>query len=165
MDNLNTELKRQAIACGLCEQWQSDWSGNWDFDTMADKLFEGINFCAKNRYPDKDFIVRTFDKDKLRSKNIIADDNYSLLNPTKAFIIGKSTSNVRYNAENSGLMHIQGQSHVKLTAKGRSHVIAHIWDKAKIDVEVTDMARVFVVRHTSTTEVKKTGNVSVRKVF
>ena len=55
-DKLNTELKEKAIAVGLCEQWQSEWNKNWTPKKMVDKYFEGINFCAENHYPDKDFI-------------------------------------------------------------------------------------------------------------
>lgn len=165
MDALNTELRKQAISYGLCKEWQNDWNTDWDFDTLADKLFEGINFCAKNRFPDKDLIVRTFDKGKLRSRNIIVDDRYSLLNPERALIIGSSKSTVRFNATHSGVIHIQGDSVVTLTAKGRSHVIVHIWDNATLDAEVTDLGRVFVVRHTSTTAVKRKGNVGVRDKF
>ena len=42
--DLQEDLKRKAIACGLCEQWQREW-GKPDEDELINKFIEGIDFC------------------------------------------------------------------------------------------------------------------------
>lgn len=165
MNELNKTLRDSAIALGLCKQWQADWNQDWDVDKMADKFWQGINFCVKNHYPDKDFIVNTFDKNTLRGKCIIADDKYSLLNPSQALIIGNSQSTIRYNALASGRIHIQHDSAVTLTAKGRSRVIAHVWDRAHLNVQRQDVARVLVVLHSPYASVTHNGDIEVKQRF
>ena len=36
MDKLNIELKKQAIAYGLCEKWTNDWSENRSKQELID---------------------------------------------------------------------------------------------------------------------------------
>ena len=165
MNKLNTDLKNQAIALGMCAQWQGDWKKDWNVDVMAERFFKGINFCVKHHFPDKDFLTHNFDKNILRSKNIIVDDNYSLLNPTQALITGCSESTVRYNGLASGKIHIQGDANVKLSAKDRAHVIVHIWDDAQIEIKTEGIADVSVARHSANTLVISDNKIRIKNIF
>jgi len=165
MNKLNTELKNQAIALGMCAQWQKDWNEDWDVDKMAEMMFKGLNFCSKYHYPSKDFLISHFDRSILRSKNIVADDRYSLLNPEKALITGNSESTVRYNGISSGVIHIQDTSSVKVSAKNRSFVIIHLFDKAQVTVEKEDLAKVFVVRHSPDTILNADKDIKYKNRF
>ena len=153
MDKLNTELKEKAIAVGLCEQWQSEWTKSWTPKKMVEKYFEGINFCAENHYPDKEFIKQAFERKFLRKNNVLVDDEYSLLNPEQAMIMGTSKSNIRFNGTTLGRIHVQGDSDVKVYAKNRCHVMLHVWDKAQVKIETEDRATVIVIRHSPDTVV------------
>lgn len=165
MNKINSELRQQAIALGLCEQWQGEWKSTWKPEELVERFFRGINFCVKNHYPNKDFLTKNFDKKFLRSNNIVVDDEYSILNPQQALITGASKSNIRFNGLSSGRIHIQGDSSVKLNAKNRSNVIAHIWDNAQIEIQIEDMANVLVIRHSKEALVIANDNIPVKDRF
>lgn len=161
MNELNSVLRSQAVSYGLCEQWQSEWSEDWDEQTMVSRFFLGLSFCMKNHFPGSAFLTQRFGKVFLRSHNIVVDDRYSLLNPHKAVVIGQSRSTIRFNGYTSGLVHLQGESDVKLTAKGRSRAIVHVWDNARLDVQCDDTAKVSVIRHSADVDIKTNGPVKI----
>ena len=66
MDQLNRELRDQAIALGLCGDWQDLWNRNWSKEKMIERMFRGLDFCLKHHYPSNDFIIKHFDRVLLR---------------------------------------------------------------------------------------------------
>ena len=133
MDKLNETLRNNAVALGLCEQWQRDWNTNWDYDKLVFKFYEGIDFCLSNRFPSNDFIKNHFPLNVLHKWNVIVDEKRSILNASEAAIFGSSDVTARYNARNCGRIHIKDEASLKITARNRSFVIAHILDKAAAD--------------------------------
>jgi len=165
MDKLNRELREMAERAGMCDKVKGEWNESWDMDTMADKMLSNINFCAQRRFPDKDYLIKNFDRAWLRNKGIIADDRYSLLNPERALITGMSDSHIRFNGISSGKIHIQGEAKVDITAKNRSHVIVHVWDRAQVEAEKEDKARILIIRHSRDAVVIAGTDIPIRDVL
>ena len=69
--------------CGLCNQWQMEWSIDWNNDRMISQFYRGIDFYLKTRFVDRQFIKENFDIGLLRKNGILVDDTYSLINPEK----------------------------------------------------------------------------------
>lgn len=162
MDDINTELKRQAVSLGLCGKWTDEWTEDWDTETLTSKMFEGITFCMKNGWPDKETVIGTLPAAFRRSHNIVADDTYSLLNPGKALVIGESSSNIRFNGISSGSVYVRDTSRVSVTAKGRARVFVRAYGRASIAASAEDAARIVIIRCSPGVSVKSTGNVIVR---
>lgn len=130
---------------------------------MADKLFEGINFCMKHHWPKNDYIRENFTEEFRHSHAILADDRYSLLNPPKALVLGKSESTIRFNGMSQGDVYIRDNANVTITAKGRSSVYVKVYENACIKAFAEDMARIVIVRCSPNAAIEQRGHVFVRK--
>ena len=159
---LNDRLRKAAISCGLCDQWQQDWQYDWTPETMVSRFFRGIDFFFDKRFISNDDIKNLFDKDFLRRNGIIVDDQYSLLNPKYAAILGKGTSTIRMNAYNGGTVYVADNSQVKIIASGNAFVMVHVLGNAQIDTEQKDKASIIVLRHSNGCKVTASGNVRVK---
>jgi len=161
MNKLNKELKEQAIGLGLCGQWAEEWNKSWNADELAKRMFSGITFCMRNNYPGKDFLLQHFDSKTLIKNNVIIDCRHSLLNPKNSLLMGDAESTIRFNGLSFGRVYLRDGSKATLTAKGRSFVIVHLYDNASINVAQSDIAKVSIVVHSSTTQVEISGRVKV----
>lgn len=144
---VNEELRGKAIELGLCNEWQRMWEKDWDQQKMIDRYKKGIDFCMENHYPDTEFMKANFGKEKLRLNNILVDDQYSLLNPKSAVVIGNSKTNIRFNAWSSGEICVGGTSSITITAKNSSFVMVHLYDNAALTAYAYDKARIIVIKH------------------
>ncbi|MBR1556693.1 MAG: hypothetical protein IJ647_02855 [Prevotella sp.] len=147
MKKLNSDLRNDAISFGLCDQWQGDWKNDWDREKLVAKMYQGMDFCLKYRYPSKQFILDNFEQEFRRKSCVLVDDKYSLLNPQNALLLGNSESTIRMNAHNSATIYMRDESHVKLFASGLSFVIVHLLESAQVEVETKDNAHVVVITH------------------
>ncbi len=165
MNELNTTLRNQAIAHGLCLQWQQQWNCNWDKKKMIQKFFEGLDFCLMYRYPSYEFIKKNFDKDLLRECNVLLDDKYSLLNAKECVLFGNSESTIRYNARNHGTIYIRDNSRAKIYASGKSFVIVHLLENANVSIEKIDNAKVVVITHSKDAVIIADKSVEIKEEY
>lgn len=159
---LNDELRRTAIRNGLCEQWQGYWKKDWSLQKMAERFFTGIDFYLKNRFVTNDMFKSCFDKSFLRENGILVDDEYSLLNPTKAIAIGKSKSTIRYNSNNVASLYIVDESEVKIVAKGNSFVIVHLLDSTRATISQEGKAEVIAIIHSPSAKVYTDDTITIK---
>lgn len=165
MDELNEELRNQAIHLGLCDEWQKLWKKEWEREKMVEMMYRGLGFCIKYHYPSNDFILKHFDIDfRMRSK-VFVNDRYSVLNPEKSLILGTSDIKVRYNACHSGIIHVRDNASVTISAKNRSFVIVHLHERAAITAEQYDMAKIVIVKHSENTTINADRNIKVREAY
>ena len=160
---LNKSLREMTISCGLCQQWQGEWKQDWNLDKMVSQFYRGIDFFISKRFMPNGFIKGNFDRDFLRENGVLVDDEYSLLCPRNAILIGKSKSNIRFNAYNTGTLYILDESVAKVTAKGGAFVMVHVYGKAQLEAEQTDKARIVVVNHSEESIIIAADNVKVRE--
>ena len=165
MNELNKDLRDQAIHLGLCSDWQKLWSKDWSQEKMAKMMFRGLDFCLQYHYPSNDFICKHFDLNFRRSVNVFVDDKYSVMNPKESLILGSSEVTIRYNMANYGNIHIRDNSSVNLSAKNRSFVIVHLYENANVAAEQFDMAKIVLVKHSPKVSIIATQNVKVREEY
>ena len=165
MNELNQELKSQAIALGLCNQWQKEWKGDWNTATLADRMYKGIDFCLQHHWPTNAFLKKNFSLEELRTNNIYIDDKRSVLNPKHSLILGKSEVKIRFNGAYAGNIYIRDKSVVELTAKTRSFVIVHLFDEASINATQQDLANITIIKHSKKSLAIGVGKVKFREEF
>ena len=165
MNELNKELKNQAIALGLCKQWQGSWEKDWSKEKMVERMYNGLDFCLKHHWPSNEFITKHFDLDFLRQSNILVSDKYSVCNPKQSLVLGSSEATFRYNAWNNGAIHIRDNSSVKVYARNKSFVIVHLYEKAYIEAEQTDKATIVIIKHSPDVTIIADKNIKVKEEY
>ena len=165
MNELNNELRNQARHLGLCDDWTNLWNKDWSNEKLIERMYRGLDFCLQHHWPANDFILKHFSQDFLRKSNIFVNDKYSVVNPKESLILGKSEITFRYNADSYGNIHIRDNSSVKLTARNRSFVIAHLYENAYIDAEQLDKAKVVLVKHSDKVTIIADKNIKVREEY
>lgn len=165
MNELNKELKNQAIALGLCEQWKEAWKKGWSKERMIERMFTGLDFCLKHHWPSNDFIIRHFDVDFLRQNNVFVNDKYSVCNPKQSLVLGSSEITFRYNAWHNDSIHIRDNSSVKIYARNKSFVIVHLYEKAYIEAEQTDKATIVLIKHSPDVNIVADKNIKVKEEY
>ncbi len=144
---LSKTLRESARQNGLCDEWYNEWEDDSSAETLAAKMYKGLDFCILHHWPSNDFIKENFSQDFRHKVNVYVDDRHSALNPRQTLILGKSDITIRYNAANHGEVYIRDNSIVKLTAKNRSFVIVHLYEKACISTEQKDSAKIVMIKH------------------
>lgn len=147
MNRLNNELRNAAIGYGLCQKWQSNWNRDYSVRELIEKFYTGIDFCIEHNYPTNEFIKANFEKDVLRSNNVLVDDKYSLLNPINAAVFGNSETKIRFNARNPGRIWCKDNARVSIYARNSSFVIVHVFGSAIVEADSRDDSRLLVIRH------------------
>ena len=165
MNELNKDLRNQAIHLGLCDDWQKLWRKDWSQEKMVEMMFRGLDFCLKYHYPSNDFIIKHFDQDFRRKNNVFVNDKYSTNNPKESLILGTSDITIRYNTWNHGNIHVRDNASVKLTAKNSSFVIAHLYENAFIEAEQLDKARIVLVKHSEKVTIVAEKNIKIREEY
>jgi hypothetical protein len=165
MNELNKELKNQAIALGLCQPWQESWKKDWSMEKMIEQMYKGLDFCLKHHWPSNDFIIRHFNVDFLRQSNVFVNDKYSVCNPKQSLVLGSSEITFRYNAWYNGSIHIRDNSSVKIYARNKSFVIIHLYEKAYIEAEQTDKATIVIIKHSPDVTIIADKNIKVKEEY
>lgn len=165
LEEINRELRNSAVMCGLCNQWQMEWSIEWNYDRMISQFYRGIDFYLKTRFVDRQFIKENFDIDLLRKNGILVDDTYSLINPEKVILIGNSRSTIRVNSNKSSVIYLTDNAEVKITAKNRSFVIVHALDNATITARQNESARLVIIKHSYNLTILPDTNAVIREEY
>lgn len=162
---LNTILRSDAIGCGLCSQWQKEWSADWNKDKLIRRFFKGIDFFLDTRFVSNEEIKKLFDREYLRGKGILVDDTHSLLNPKNAILLGASTARIRMNAYNTGTLYVTDTSKVSITARNSSFIMVHALGAPRIDVTQEDKAQVVIIKHSHDCVVASHGDVKIKEEY
>ncbi len=165
MNELNKELRDNAISLGLCNEWQQLWQKDWSREKMAEMMFRGLDFCLKHRYPTNDFIINHFDLDFRRKSNVFVDDKYSIVNPKQSLILGTSEITARYNAWNHGTIYIRDNASLKLITKNRCFVIVHLFDEAYVTAEQLDKSKIVLIKHSDKVTIVADSNIKIREEY
>lgn len=165
MNELNKDLKSQAVALGLCSDWQKLWDKDWSREKMVERMYKGLDFCIMHHYPSNDFILKHFDLDFRRKSNVFVNDKYSVVNPKESLILGTSDMIVRYNADSYGNIHIRDNSSVKLIARNRSFIIVHLYENASVNAKQYDKSTVVLVTHSTKVHIVADKNIKVREEY
>lgn len=165
MNTLNKELKAQAVALGLCSDWQNLWNKDWSKEKMVERMFRGLDFCLQYHWPSNDFIIKHFETHFRRKKNIFADDKYSVVNPKESLVIGTSDVTFRYNGHSYGNIHIRDNSSAKVMARNISFVIVHLYENASVTAEQLDNSKIVLVKHSKNVSINAAVNITIREEY
>ena len=165
MNELNKDLRNQAIALGLCNDWQKLWNNDWSKEKMVERMYKGLDFCLKYHYPSNDYILKHFDLDFRRKSNVYVNDKYSVCNPKQSLVLGSSEITFRYNAWGNGYIHVRDNSHAKIFAKNKSFVIVHLYEKAYVTAEQTDKATIVLIKHSPDVTIVAETNIKVKEEY
>lgn len=165
MNELNRELKSQAVHLGLCKEWQKSWEKDWSKEKMVERMYKGLDFCLKHHWPSNDFITRHFDLGFLRQSNVFVNDKYSVCNPKQSLVLGSSEITFRYNAWGNGSIHVRDNSSAKIYAKNKSFVIVHLYEKAHVEAEQTDKATIVFIKHSQDVTIIADSKIKIREEY
>ena len=165
MNELNRELKSQAVYLGLCKEWQKSWEKDWSKEKMVERMYKGLDFCLIHHWPSNEFITKHFDLDFLRQSNVFVNDKYSVCNPKQSLVLGSSEITFRYNAWGNGAIHIRDNSRAKIYAKNKSFVIVHLYEKAHVEAEQTDKATIVFIKHSKDVTIIADSKIKIREEY
>lgn len=165
MDELNRELRSQAVHLGLCNDWQGLWSKGWSKEKMAEMMYRGLDFCLKHHWPSNDFLIKHFDLTFRRGHGIYVNDKCSVNNLKESLILGASEITMRYNGRNHGNLHLRDVAKLRLYAKNVSFVIVHLYEKAIVEAVQSEGAKVVLVKHSKDVTINIEGNVKIREEY
>ena len=165
MNELNKDLRNQAIALGLCNDWQELWKKDWSKEKMVERMYKGLDFCLKYHYHSNDYILKHFDLDFLRKSNVYVNDKYSVCNPKQSLVLGSSEITFRYNAWGNGYIHVRDNSYAKIFAKNKSFVIVHLYENAYVTAEQIDKATIVLIKHSPNVTIVADKNIKVKEEY
>lgn len=165
MNDLNKDLKSQAVALGLCKEWQKSWEKDWSREKMVERMYKGLDFCLIHHYPSNDYILKHFDQEFRRKSNVYVNDKYSVCNPKQSLVLGSSEITFRYNAWYNGSIHVRDNSSAKIFARNKSFVIVHLYEKAYIEAEQQDKATIVIIKHSPDVTIVADKNIKVKEEY
>ena len=155
------ELKKMAIAHGLCEQWQTEW-GSPDDEALVKKYIKGLDFCIKHHYPPKSYLLKKFSKRFLHAHGIWVDENVRYTS-TRMVLRGKCTGTITFKDMDTAFVWVTEESDVTIMCKNLAHVYVYVHDHASAEVVSNSGARVRVVTYGDDASATCSGNVEMRK--
>lgn len=165
MNELNKDLRNQAVALGLCNEWQNSWNKDWSKEKMVERMYKGLDFCLKYHYPANDYILKHFDLEFRRQSNVYVNDKYSVCNPKRGLVLGNSVITFRYNAWGNGSIHVRDNSTAKIFARNKSFVIVHLYENAYVTAEQTDKATIVLIKHSPNVTIVADKNIKVKEEY
>lgn len=165
MNELNKDLRNQAVALGLCNEWQNSWNKDWSKEKMVERMYKGLDFCLKYHYPSNDYILKHFDLEFRRQSNVYVNDKYSVCNQKRGLVLGNSEITFRYNAWGNGSIHVRDNSTAKIFARNKSFVIVHLYENAYVTAEQTDKATIVLIKHSPNVTIVADKNIKVKEEY
>lgn len=159
MMDLQEDLKRKAIACGLCEQWQREW-GKPDEDELINKFIEGIDFCIEHNYPTNDYIIRHFKQETLHRHGVYVSEDFMAVNPPVIVAQGECNGKVALHDVVSRDIYVRHTSRLKLTVTDYARASVRVHDNAIVDIDNKGYGRVYVYQYGG--KVRAKGDVIIR---
>lgn len=139
---LQEQLKQQAIALGLCEQWQQEW-GTPDTAALCDKYIRGLDFCIKHDYPTVEFMQQHF-KGKVEQYGIYINDKTA---------VAHNQRNVVLNGDSDITVEVDSGHQSDITVRHNSTVRLIVGNKAFVYVSLHDNSRLIVLRKGTDTRI------------
>lgn len=147
---LNKVLKKRAVELGLCKKWQREWDGEETRQELIEKFLMGMDFCLKNRYPRKEFIVANFPEEMLRRNGVFVDEDfgsdgiatYGTLHAV--VLLGRCRGRLRIDGYGAWTVYVADESDVEVSATGGALVFVELWHDGKVTAEGDEESRVRV---------------------
>ncbi len=167
LEEINKILYEKGLSCDMCKEVRDEWTETLSKQELIDLWFQNYDFAVTNHYPSNADIKNFFDKKLLRDNNVIIDDKWSLLNPSKAMILGDSDTNIRFNGFNVGQVWVRDNSMANIFVRDNADVTVCVMEHGEVNIiNYNSTARVLVIKYSSAAMVSKTGNgIRVRENY
>lgn len=166
LKTVNDTLFRQAKVLRMCKEVHNMWYGKiLSVDELFDLYYANLDFCVEYRWPSPETLKELLSDDERRSHGMIADDRWSLLNTAHCVVLGDSEAKLRYNGFAVARATITGNSKCEITAKGHAHLTLCVYDNASVNLDVSDKARVVILRYSKNCTLSYVGKATVKECF
>lgn len=161
---LSKDLKKRAIALGLCSQWTREWTTS-DYDELCEMYKDGIDFCIEHNYPTTEYMKKHFGG-VMEKHGIYVDDNVCVdnINHLVYILNGKTNADFKLKDFDVCEVYVRHNSTLNIECLGQSKVYVNVYDNAKVNVKQKGaMSRCVVSRYSPNVVVSHYGdNVRVR---
>lgn len=140
---INQTLRQQAIAAGLCEEWQEKiWNRDLTIVELLSIYKRGIDFSLKQEWFDYDFIKKAFPLEELHESNIYIDEEVDIRDAESGtwVFLGECTGKVTFRDFSVGNVYVRHSSDITVVSEDMAKVFVSIYDDATADVEAVDCA-------------------------
>lgn len=139
MDTLNSELRSQAINLGLCKQWQSLWTSDFDKDELIDMYKRGIDFSIANDWPSREFIRNNFSTLKLAKNGVYLDQRLDFKDGNALghgiyVLLGDSSGTLKFDDWVAATVYLRHDSKVKILAGEHAKIFVRLYGNANVTV-------------------------------
>lgn len=162
MNRLNSELRGHAVSYGLCTQWQGDWQNNKSQQELIEMYIRGIDFCIEHDYPSVEYIKANFDRDLLHKNHVFADEPVAGGDNGVYVVNGKCSGKLSFGKFAAATLHLRHDSELNIEVEGCAKIFVSVYDRAKVHVKQSDVAKVYVYVLSKDCNVESEGNVMVR---
>ena len=160
--NKSDELKQQAIAHGLCEQWQNEWGNDLTDQELIDRYIRGIDFAIANDWPSVEYIKSHFDADILHKNGIWCSDGVTEKN--KVMVLnGNCTGHIIFSKFDVATVYVRHGSKVRITAKDFARVRVCLYDKCDVFIVNNSASELYIYRHDTGCKMQTYGNIIIRR--
>lgn len=162
---LSNDLKKKAIALGLCSKWQNNWTTE-DKDKLCNMYIEGIDFCIINNYPTCEYMKANFDG-VMQQNGIFVDDKVAINRKERLVYVlnGSSCGYINFEGFDVCEVYVRHNSNVKINIQGQASVYICAYDNAKVDIEQSsNLSRVKVFKYSNDVTITQRGsNISIKE--
>lgn len=158
------QLRKDAIANGLCNLWQRKLSGNLDVQELVRLYIDGIDFCISHDYPSLDFLRKNFKKKSEKHGVYIDSEVKGLMNQNELVLNGDCKALLEYNGNAVARLWVRHGSVASINACGIANVSVDVYDDAKVYVAATKGAEISVYLHDKATAELVYGNIKVKRI-
>jgi len=163
MNEVNKQLKDNAIMYGLCQQWQDDWKTEKSTFELIDMYKRGLDFVIQHDYPSVDFIKKNFDMNLLNENLVFVDNDIHVVGSSGIYVInGACSGNIAFDNFNVATINVRHNSEISIKAKGLSKVFIRVFDNAIVHVSQSEAAKVYVYKRSENCKVQTEGDVLER---
>jgi len=164
---VNSRLYEQGIMRNMCQDAIDKWNHTLSEQELIDLWYDNYDFAVINHFPDNETIKKCFQQEVLRKNNILVDDEWSLLSPEKAMILGKSVTKIRFNTYNVGQVWVRDMSKAEIYVRDNADVTVCVLDDAIVNIVCYNKtARVLVIKYSKNARITSFGsNITIKENY
>lgn len=140
----------------LCEEWTGKMMNATTFKALAEMYFKGDDWSMENNFPTAE-VVRKY-KGGIEPYGIKVDASGIYENERYIAFLGESKVDLNYQGFSIGQVIVRHLSEVKIVVSGNAKVFINLLDAAKIDVECSGYAKVFIYNYSKSSKYFSSGN-------
>ena len=162
--NISEELKNQAIAFNLCDDWTKNW-GTPNKDLLVRRYINGIDFCIQHDFPSVEYIKKHFTGIAEKYGVYTDEKDLNINKPNIAILNGSCDGVITLSDYVSCDIYIRHSSNIRIVIKDHAKAFIRIFDDSNVVVENESDSRVFVYKYVDRFKGKvlTTGNVLIRE--